>query len=215
MIERRHTGIDMTQIPPRPSLTDAELMSRIAGGDAGAFGELYRRRRGDVFRFALHMTGSRALAEDVAQDAFLAVMRSAARYEPSRSAVAIWLCGIARNCVRQRLDRDRPFQPLASLSDGPGAEPAFQPDPLGDLARAQRLESLKRVMLTLPPKYREAVVLCDLQELTYSEAAAAMRCRIGTVRSRLHRGREMLAARLGAERRQHQPAVVDGARCIA
>ena len=205
----------MTLLPPQQPETDAVLVGQIAGGDAGAFGELYRRRRGDVFRFALHMTGSRAVAEDVAQDVFLAVMRCAARYVPSRSVVAAWLCGIARNCVRQRLDRDRPFVPLASVADGEGVGPAVQPDPLGDLARAEGIEKLRRVVLALPLQYREAVVLCDLQELSYADAAAAMRCRVGTVRSRLHRGRELLAAKLGAERRQDRPATVKGARCTA
>jgi len=203
----------MTLLPPEQPVTDADLVSRVAGGDAGAFGELYRRRRGDVFRFALHMTGSRAVAEDVAQDVFLAVIRCAACYEPSRSAVGAWLCGIARNHVRRRLDRDRPFQPLSSLTDGTSREPAVVPDPLGDLARAEGIERLRRIMLTLPVKFREAVVLCDLQELSYAEAAAAMRCRVGTVRSRLHRGREMLAARFGVARGQERPAAVNGARC--
>lgn len=205
----------MTLLPPDQPATDADLVSRVAGGDAGAFGELYRRRRGDVFRFALHLTGARAVAEDVAQDVFLAVMHSAARYEPSRSPVAVWLCGIARNHIRQRLDRDRLFQSLSSLTGGTIGEPAVLPDPLGDLARVEGIARLRRVILTLPAKYREAVALCDLQEMSYAEAAAAMRCRVGTVRSRLHRGREMLAARLGAERSREQAAHARDARCTA
>ena len=140
----------MTQPPPGQPATDADLVSRVAGGDASAFGELYRRRRGDVFRFALHMTGSRAVAEDVAQDVFLAVIRSAARYEPARASVAAWLCGMARNHIRQWLDRDRPFQPLSSLAGDTGGEPAVVPDPLGDLARVEGIARLRRVMLTLP-----------------------------------------------------------------
>lgn len=205
----------MTQLPPGQPATDADLVSRVAGGDAGAFGELYRRRRGDVFRFALHMTGSRAVAEDVAQDVFVAVIGSAARYDPSRAAVATWLCGMARNHIRQRRDRDRPFQPLSSLAGDTRGEPAVLPDPLGDLARVEGIERLRRVILTLPAKYREAVALCDLQEMSYAEAAAVMRCRVGTVRSRLHRGRELLAARLGAEQGREQAAAVHDARCTA
>jgi RNA polymerase sigma-70 factor (ECF subfamily) len=213
MIERRRIGSAMNLLQPQQPATDAVLVARIGSGDAGAFGELYRRRRGDVYRFALHMTGSPSTAEDVAQDVFLAVMRSAARYEASRATAVVWLCGIARNCVRQRLDRDRPFQPLASPTGGPDAEPAVLPDPLGDLERAQRVERLRRMVLSLPLPYREAVVLCDLQELSYADAAVAMGCNVGTVRSRLHRGRELLASKLGAEPRQAGPAVVSGARC--
>ena len=204
----------MTLLPSQAFATDAALVARVAAGDVGAFGELYRRRRGDVYRFALHMTGSRAAAEDVAQDAFLAVMRSAARYDASRATAISWLCGIARNCVRQRLDRERPFQPLASLAGRADAEPAAQSDPLGELELAEGIERLRRMVLSLPVPYREAVVLCDLQELSYAEAAAAMRCSVGTVRSRLHRGRELLAAKLGAERRQAGPAAGRDARCM-
>jgi RNA polymerase sigma-70 factor (ECF subfamily) len=209
MIERRPIGIAMTMLPPQQPATDAALVARIAAGDAGAFGDLYRRRRGDVFRFALHMTGSPAAAEDVAQDVFLAVMRSAARYDPSRATAVIWLCGIARNCVRQRLDRERPFQPLpptpAERRGATGPDPQYGAD-AGN-------ERLRRMVLSLPVQYREAVVLCDLQELSYADAAAAMGCGVGTVRSRLHRGRELLAAKLGTERRHAGPAAVSSARC--
>lgn len=213
MIDRRPIAIAMNPLPSQQPAPDADLVARIGTGDAGAFGELYRRRRGDVYRFALHMTGSPSTAEDVAQDVFLAVMRSADRYDASRANAVVWLCGIARNCVRQRLDRERPFLPLASLAGGPDAEPAVLPDPLGDLVRAQGVERLRRMVLSLPVQYREAVVLCELQELSYADAAAAMGCSVGTVRSRLHRGRELLAAKLGAERRRAGPAAVSGARC--
>jgi RNA polymerase sigma-70 factor (ECF subfamily) len=213
MIERRPSGIAMTLLSPQQPTPDAVLVARIGSGDSGAFGEFYRRRRGDVFRFALHMTGSPAAAEDVAQDVFLAVMRSASRYDASRATAVVWLCGIARNCVRQRMDRERPFQPLTTLADGTDAEPTVLPDPLGDLERTQGIEKLRRMVLSLPVQYREAVVLCDLQELSYADAAAAMGCSVGTVRSRLHRGRDLLATKLGAERRQAGTAAVSGARC--
>lgn len=165
-----------------------------------------------MFRFALHMSGSPALAEDVTQDVFLAVMRCADRYQVSRSTVVAWLCGIARNHVRRRLDEERPFQPLDSLGESERREPNVESDPLGDLERAEGIARLRRLVLALPVRYREAVVLCDLQELSYEDAAAAMRCRVGTVRSRLHRGRELLAVKLGRDRREEKLAV-DGARC--
>jgi RNA polymerase sigma-70 factor, ECF subfamily len=203
----------MTMFPADPSATDAALVARVAAGDSGAFGELYRRRRGDVYRFALHMTGSPAAAEDATQDAFLAAIRSAARYDASRAAAVAWLCGIARNCVRQRLDRERPLQPLVTPGAGTNAEPAAQSDPLTDLERAEAIERLRRMVLSLPVQYREAVVLCDLQELSYADAAAAMGCGVGTVRSRLHRGRELLAAKLGAECRHAATVTVGDARC--
>ena len=124
-------------------------------------------------------------------------MRSAGRFEPGRSVVAAWLCGIARNCARQRLDRDRVSAARGrGRAGGGGAGRA--PDPLGDLTRAEGIERVRRAVLRLPVRYREVVVLCDLQELSYAEAADALACAVGTVRSRLHRGRHLLAEKLSA-----------------
>ena len=192
----------MAAAPPTNRVPDDELLTRVAAGDAQAFTELFRRRQCDVFRFAVHMTASAATAEDVVQDVFLAVMRDAARYEAGRATVAAWLCGIARNCVRQRLERDRR---LTSVDFGDereaGPDAGGTPDPLTDLLRAERIDTVRRFVQALPVAYREAVVLCDLQEMSYADAAEALGCPAGTVRSRLHRGRAMLAARLSASRR--------------
>ena len=73
---------------------------------------------------------------------------------------------------------------------------AVEPDPLAGIARRQHAATLRKAVLGLPVKFREAVVLCDLQELDYADAAVALGCPVGTVRSRLHRGRALLAARL-------------------
>lgn len=178
--------------------SDDLLLARVGAGAADALATLFRRRQADVYRFALHMSGSAALAEDATQDVFLIVMREAARYQPGRSTVAAWLCGIARNCVRQRLERDGKWESLDDAGDGEETQPAAYPDPVGDLARGERVEMLRRAVIALPVRYREVVVLCDLEELSYAEAADALACAIGTVRSRLHRARTMLAARLAA-----------------
>ena len=185
---------------PDPEQTsDDHLLARVAGGEAEAFTTLFRRHQRDVYRFALHMTGSRAMADDVAQDVFLVVMRDAQRYEPGRSTVTAWLCGIARNCARQRLERDRGLESLET--DSPAVDESLglvAPDPTSDLARHERIAGLRRAVLALPLRYREVVVLCDLQELSYQEAAGALGCAIGTVRSRLHRARTLLALKLAA-----------------
>jgi RNA polymerase sigma-70 factor (ECF subfamily) len=180
---------------------DARLVALTAAGDVDAFGALFRLRQADVYRFALHMTASPSIAEDVTQEVFLAVMRDAGRYNPERASVVAWLCGIARNYVRRRLDRDRPLQTVGTFDDDEPA--AFEAgaiagdhDVLGDLTKAESIEALRRAVLTLPVRYREAVVLCDLQEFTYAEASVVLGCAIGTVRSRLHRGRHLLAAKL-------------------
>src|SRR6188508_369539 len=176
--------------------SDEQLIAAVAAGDREAFAALYRRRRPDVYRFALHMTGVPAAAEDVAQDVFLAVIHEAARYTPGRSGVVAWLLGIARNHARRRLAARR-FEPMPEA----GGEPGVIADPADAIARGQEAQALRRALGSLPVAYREAVVLCDLQELTYQDAAAAAGCAIGTVRSRLHRGRQILAAKMRGERR--------------
>jgi len=175
--------------------SDEELIAAVAAGDREAFGALYRRRRPDVYRFALHMTGVRAVAEDVAQDVFMTVIHEARRYVAGRTGAVPWLLGIARNHARRVLS-ERRHDPLTEA----GLEPGAAADPMDGLVRGQQVEALRRALGSLPVLYREAVVLCDLQELTYQDAAAAAGCAIGTVRSRLHRGRAMLTAKMRGER---------------
>jgi RNA polymerase sigma-70 factor (ECF subfamily) len=175
--------------------SDEALMAAVAAGDREAFATLYRLRRPDVYRFALHMIGSPSAAEDVAQDVFMVVIQEARRYSAARAAVVPWLLGIARNLARRRMS-DRRYQPLSDSND----RPAVHADPADGLARARQVDALRRALGTLPVPYREAVVLCDLQELSYQDAACVAGCAIGTVRSRLHRGRQLLAAKVRGER---------------
>lgn len=179
-------------------------MEAAANGDREAFAALYRRRRPDVYRFALHMTGSPAAAEDIAQDVFMTVIHDARKYEPGRATVVAWLLGIARNHARRRL-AERTHEPV----DAAGTEPAAARGAEASLATAQDIERLRRALRRLPVVYREAIVLCDLQELTYEDAAAAAGCAIGTIRSRLHRGRAQLAVAMRGGRRAfaRRPAV--------
>ena len=181
---------------PTPGLYD-DLIARIAAGDREAFGELYRRCRPDIYRYAAHMSGSPAQAEDVVQDVFMAVIRDAARYRPGRSGVLPWLLGIAHNHVRRWRHR-RTFVPLP-IDESNGrrlAVDAVTTDPIGNLTRERHEAELTRALLALPARYREVIVLCDLQELSYEAAASALGCAIGTIRSRLHRGRARLARAL-------------------
>lgn len=175
--------------------SDDVLIAGIASGDRDAFAELYRRHRSDICRFAVHMCGSVTLAEDIVHEAFLAVIDSASRYRAGQTTARLWLLGIARNHVR----RARASRPMLDLHDeeANGANAlTVHVDPVGDIERQRHLDALRRAVVALPVRYREAVVLCDLQELSYADAAVALRCAIGTVRSRLHRGRALLARRL-------------------
>jgi len=191
------------------ALPDDLLITRIAEGDREAFAELYRRHRADVCRFAAHMCGSNAAAEDVVHEAFVAVIDSASRYRPGRTTAKLWLLGIARNHAR-RARAARPTVSLHDQAESQAAQLAVEVDPVGDLDRRRHLVKLKRAVLALPVRYREAVVLCDLHELSYADAATAIGCAIGTVRSRLHRGRALLARELcdrAAEGSCHLPPV--------
>lgn len=186
-----------TELQP-DSVSDDALLARLASGDEVAFTALFRRRQDDVYRVALLMTGLPASAEDIVQEVFLTVMRDAGRYEPGRSSVKAWLCGIARNHARRRLESDGRSVPL--IEDGDSATPgaAVHPDPVGDLANTQRVDALRRAILNLPLPYREVVLLCDLEEISYADAAVVLDCAVGTVRSRLHRARALLAAKVRA-----------------
>lgn len=172
--------------------TDAELLRRVAAGSEESFIELYKRRQHDVFRFAYALTRSASLAQDVVQEVFLRVLENAAGYAEDKGTVRAWLHGCARHVIFDGLRRDdrlvRSAEPDAAVACGNEDE----------VFRDQGLRRLHAEIMQLPFEYREALVLCELTELSYAEAATVLACPIGTVRSRLHRARALLAERLGA-----------------
>ncbi len=177
--------------------TDDELLDRIRSGDEPAFVSLYRRRQGAIYRFALHLCGSAVAAEDITQEVFLALIREGCGYDPSRGTLAGYLFGIARKLVLRFLARGRSDVALETdLDDFAVPELAVFDDPLVDLTRRESVDALWRAVLALPRRYREVVILCDLEELDYSDAAGALGCPVGTVRSRLHRARALLLEKL-------------------
>jgi RNA polymerase sigma-70 factor, ECF subfamily len=188
------------------SPSDDELLRLVALGQEEAFARLYRRHQGALYRFALLMSGSAALAEDVIQETFLFLLREGQRYDPARGSLAAYLYGVTRNYVLRRLERERPFVPFNStanneVEDNEMEMPAplvADDDPFRDCTRREVARLVRQAVLTLPPRYREVVVLCDFQELSYAEAAAALGCAVGTVSSRLHRGHALLLSRLRA-----------------
>ncbi len=204
--------------------SDDELLRLLRAGDENAFTTLYRRRHGGLYRFALQMSGSEALAEDVTQEVFMVLIREADHYDASRGTLQAYLYGIARNQVLRRLERDRPFVQIVDEAEETerGASERFvaDGDPLGDLMRNEMIESVRQAVLALPSHYREVVVLCDLHEMSYLEAAAALSCAVGTVRSRLHRARSLLIERLRATKEQGKEteagsSLLNTARCFA
>src|SRR4051812_37198773 len=185
----------------QPVETDDELLLRIRSGDESAFLNLYRRRQAALYRFALHMSGSAPVAEDVTQDVFLAVLREDCGYDPERGTLSGYLFGIARKLILRQVERGRANVAIESDSDDATLpELAVDDDPLLDLTHREGIDALRRAVQALPRRYREVVVLCDLEEVDYADAAIALGCPIGTVRSRLHRARALLLEKLKQDR---------------
>lgn len=180
--------------------TDEELLRQMLAGDADAFEQLYDRRQSGIFQFALRMSGSPALAEDVTQEVFMALMRDGHQFDPARGTVAGYLFGMARHRVLRRLQRERTFVSIELGEAGEGGEEMQEltalDDPLSDLTRNETVEAVRQAVLSLPEHYREVVVLCSLHEMSYDQAAAVIDCPVGTVRSRLNRARAMLIEKL-------------------
>ncbi len=197
------------QVPT--NLADDGLLRLIASGNEQAFTALYRRRQGAVYRFALHMSGSPSLAEEVTQEVFLMLLRDRSGYDPARGPLASYLYGVARNLLLRRMAEDRSHIQIGEEADEEGRTPEqliAHSEVESDLARNQAVRSLRRAILALPAGYREAVVLCDLHEVSYAEAARVLGCAVGTVRSRLHRARALLAQRLAAKRSRSSGCLV-------
>lgn len=181
-------------------ISDEELLRLMMAGDEDAFVTLYQRRQSGVYRFALRMSGSEAVAEDVTQEVFIALMKSPMLYEAGRGALSTYLYGIARNQVLRRIHRDRSYVSMTE-DEETGELSAYDrlisnDDPLGDLTRNETVETVRQAVLALPEHYREVIVLCELHELNYAEAAEVIGCPIGTVRSRLNRARALLLEKL-------------------
>ena len=203
----------------KSNLSDSELLRMMLAGDEEAFALLYRRRQGGIYRFALQMSGSKSIAEDVTQEVFLFLMREGQVFDPAKGALSAFLLGVARNHVLRRLRVEHLLAPLGEDADddAPFLQASTDMCPLEDLTRAETIESVRKAVLSLPAKYREVVVLCELQEVSYGETAEILNCAIGTVRSRLHRARALLLAKLrpANDVEETGSATVKSARCFA
>lgn len=195
--------------------TDTELVRRLLGGDKEAFAELYRRRHGNIYRFALHMTGRPEMADDVAQETFMVLINNSAVYDETKGAVNSFLLGIARNQVLRRLRQERPTVPVDEHYEEID-QAALAHSHLSHFARREKIDAVRKAILGLPEHYREVVILCELQEVSYAETAHILNCAVGTVRSRLHRARAILADRLETVRDESSTSsTLSSTRCFA
>jgi RNA polymerase sigma-70 factor, ECF subfamily len=194
--------------------TDDDLLNRLRRGDEEAFLTLYRRRQGAIYRFAMHVTGSTSLAEDIVQEVFMALLRGDCGYNSERGTLSGYLFGIARKQALRQIDRGRVDVAIDGDSeDAALPQMAVDDDPLADLTHRESIDALRRAVAALPRRYREVVALCDLEEIDYAEAAVALGCPIGTVRSRLHRARALLLDKLNKDRPKRRLGALKPARC--
>lgn len=187
-------------------LTDDELLNTARAGDEGAFIALYRRRQGEIYRYVLRMSRSESIAEDITQDVFMAVLKNEGNYKTERGKFRAYLYAMARNMTLTRLKK---YQGHISIDDDNNSasyemldEMIVSDHPLDGMTKHETIETVKQAIAVLPLHYREVVVLCDLNEVSYIDAAQILECSIGTVRSRLHRARAILMERLSECRTQ-------------
>ena len=186
-------------MPLTDTLSESQLLRLALSGDEEAFAALYERCKSNVYRFALHMTGSASTAEDITHDAFITLMEESEKFDESRGQVLAFLLGIARNLVRRTYRSLSRVTPLVSENEnGEEVELALESghDTVADVLRGEVVDLVRDAVQSLPPHYREVVVLCDLCEMSYAEASAQLDCNLGTIRSRLNRAQGLLAKKL-------------------
>ncbi|ODS97160.1 MAG: RNA polymerase subunit sigma-24 [Lautropia sp. SCN 69-89] len=173
---------------------DSLLVQRARDGDQRAFAELVRRHQDRVFRFVLRMTGSRDESMDLTQDTFMKAWQALPGWEP-RAQFGTWLIQIARNGALDLLRRRGTLEFVPIEEDAEFVAPQPAPDEQVDLR--QRYGLLDTVLRQLPLDHREILLLREVEQLSYTEIAAALGIQEGTVKSRIARARAALLERYG------------------
>ena len=171
-------------------MDDIELIRASQNGDLDSFNELVGRYQRMAYNVAYRMLGDTQAAEDATQEAFFSAWRNIRRFRGGNFKA--WVLQITANACRDQLRRlkRRPVVPLESL---PYDLPSVSTESPEDYAiRKEMGEHVQRGLTTLSDEQRMAVILCDIQGLSYEEVAEAMGCSLGTVKSRLSRGRTHL-----------------------
>ncbi|MES2015285.1 MAG: RNA polymerase sigma factor [Pseudomonadota bacterium] len=183
--------------------TDTDLLRQLHAGTAAAFQALYRRHQGPLFRFATLRCGSADTAADVVQEVFMGLLTGSLHFDPLRGPLPNFLFGVARKLILKHEHPRRREQTWPDQDEGddePDDAASDAHEPLARLLSDEVAEQVRRAIAQLPPHYRDAVILFELHELSYLEIAAICQVDIGTVRSRLSRGRAAMAKRLAAHR---------------
>lgn len=183
----------------QPGRSDAKLLQMALAGDEAAFLVLYNRLKGSVFRYAFYMTNSKSAAEEVLQEVFMALLKEGRNFRAERGDLAAFAFGIARNFVRRIERRERAYQPFPAdvAVERVAGNLISEPEVVsGQMIRGEVVERVQAAVASLPDHYRQVVVLCDLCELSYTDAACRLECAVGTIRSRLNRAHALLAEKL-------------------
>lgn len=189
--------------------SDAVLLRRALDGDEPAFILLYEHLKGTIFRYAYYMTNSRTVADEVVQEVFIQLLNQGGRYREEYGEVGAFAFGMARNFIRRIQRRERPYEPIPAEVSTAKLPPSLvsEPESLArELMRSEVTARVQAAIASLPDHYRQAVVLCDLCELSYQQAASRLHCAVGTIRSRLNRAHTILAHKLKPLRRS-QPDI--------
>jgi len=178
--------------------SDIQLLEMALAGEESAFVVLYEKLKSGIYRYAFYMTGSAASAEEVTQEVFMSLLKKGGSFRKAEGDVAAFTFGIARNLVRRIRKRERAYQPLPSdeTVERLAASLVLQPQSQRRVIRNEEVEQVRAAVASLPDHYAQVVILCDLCELSYVEAAARLACPVGTVRSRLSRAHTLLARKL-------------------
>ena len=174
-------------------LDDDELVALYRDGDADAFDTLFDRYQAPVYHFARMMLGSLDGAEDVLQETFLAVARTARDYE-ARGRFRSWLLRIARNLCLNRIQSERVRRRVIAEGGLEVIEPtAHDPTPPERAEADERLARLRGLIAELPERQREAIVLYAFEQMSYREIGETLDVPINTVKTLIHRARATLA----------------------
>jgi RNA polymerase sigma-70 factor (ECF subfamily) len=181
---------------------DLQLLRAIRQGDAAAFQSLYRRHRSGLYSFALLHCGAPDVAADVVQDVFMGLLKDGYGFDPLKGMLVNFLYGVARNLVlRHARQKERWVQPEDDEDGAAAADPVDEgAEPLARLLDQEAAEHLRRALARLEPHHRDVLILYELHELSYQEIAEICQLEIGTVRSRLSRGRAALSKALAPYR---------------
>lgn len=183
---------------------DRKLLNEFSSGNRDAFDALYQRHSRAVFQFALYMAGDADKADEITQQVFVWLLHHPGAFDPDRGSLAAFLGGVAHKFFLRALRAQKKW---LSLEDAVALVQmlSFSKYSATTGEFAYDTGKLRQAIASLPVRYREAVVICELQEKSYLEAAAILGCSVGTIRSRLHRGRALLTKKLqGVPRKEEK-----------